>query len=408
MTPQCCGVFVLARRSSGATMQQRTRTIAVLAVTQALCLAAGLWIQHQFLSALARSERDTASVAQATGGEYEVSDENRLAAHALAYLWIVGLQGGAAWLVMSRMHGEQERLQTQSQEESLLRAREVLRTRDAVIFGLAKLAESRDPDTGHHLERIALYSTRLAAAMRRHPKFRQLVTRSFVNSIGIGSALHDIGKVGVEDAVLLKPGPLTSDEYRRIQQHTVLGGECIRQIQRRVGDPMFLELSREIAMYHHEKWDGSGYPQGLAGEEIPLAARIVAIADVYDALSVRRVYKDPYPHEVCVEKIRKDAGRHFDPDLVEVFLAIQHQFHEIAARFAVFESDFLQQDRTSPAAEARNFAEMRLGPDSRVDGLELDLGAGKLSAATKSRILDVTLADLQLENTTEDSLQPIN
>lgn len=390
-------------------MQQRTRTIAVLAVTQALCLAAGLWIQHQFLSALARSEREAASAAQAAGeAEFEVSGENQLAAHALAYLWIVGLQGGAAWLVMSRMHGEQERLHTQSQEESLLRAREVLRTRDAVIFGLAKLAESRDPDTGHHLERIALYSTRLAAAMRRHPKFRNIVTRSFVNSIGIGSALHDIGKVGVEDAILLKPGPLTSEEYRRIQQHTVLGGECIRQIQRRVGDPMFLELSREIAMHHHEKWDGSGYPQGLAGEEIPLAARIVAIADVYDALSVRRVYKDPYPHEVCVEKIRKDAGKHFDPDLVDVFLAIQHQFEEIAARFAVFEADFLQQDRTSPAAEARNFAEMRVGSDSHADGLELDLSGGELSAATKSRFLDQTLVNVHLANSDDHSLQPIN
>jgi putative two-component system response regulator len=339
-----------------------------------------------------------------------VSGENRLAAHALAYLWIVGLQGGVAWLVMSRMHGEQDRLHTQSQEESLLRAREVLRTRDAVIFGLAKLAESRDPDTGHHLERIALYSTRLAAAMRRHPKFRHVITRSFVNSIGIGSALHDIGKVGVEDAVLLKPGPLTSDEYRRIQQHTVLGGECIRQIQRRVGDPMFLELSREIAMHHHEKWDGSGYPQGLAGEEIPLAARIVAIADVYDALSVRRVYKDPYPHEVCVEKIRKDAGRHFDPDLVEVFLAIQHQFEEIAARFAVFEADFLQQDRTSPAAEARNFAEMRLGSEDRVDGIGIEVGhgSGDLSAATKSRFLDLTLEQLNLTSSDDPSLQTIN
>jgi len=407
MTPLSRGVFVLARRSSGEDMQQRTRTIAVLAVTQALCLAAGLWIQHQFLSALARSEREAATAAQVAGEfDEQVSGENKLAAHALAYLWIVGLQGGAAWLVMSRMHGEQERLHTQSQEESLLRAREVLRTRDAVIFGLAKLAESRDPDTGHHLERIALYSTRLASAMRRHPKFRNLITRSFVNSIGIGSALHDIGKVGVEDAVLLKPGPLTSDEYRRIQQHTVLGGECIRQIQRRVGDPMFLELSREIAMHHHEKWDGSGYPQGLAGDEIPLAARIVAIADVYDALSVRRVYKDPYPHEICVEKIRKDAGRHFDPDLVEVFLAIQHQFEEIAARFAVFEADFLQQERSSPAAEARNFAEMRAGTETHAD--LLGKGAGELSAATKSRFLDQTLDSLQLTAADEPSLQTVN
>ena len=384
-------------------MQQRTRTIVVLAVTQAACLAAGLWIQQQFLTALSHDEGGSAAVAVAGSS---TSAENRLAAHALAYLWIVGLQAGTAWLVMSRMHGEQARLHTQSQEESLLRAREVLRTRDAVIFGLAKLAESRDPETGHHLERIALYSTRLATAMRQHPKFRNVVTRSFVNSIGIGSALHDIGKVGVDDAVLLKPGPLTSDEYRRIQQHAVIGGECIRQIQRRVGDPMFLELSREIAMHHHEKWDGQGYPHGLAAEEIPLAARIVAIADVYDALSVRRVYKDPYPHEVCVEKIRRDAGRHFDPDIVKVFLSIQHQFQEIAARFAVFEADFLEQDRRSPEADVRNYAEMR-------NGTELDPGVGggrgpELSAASKSRILELTLAGLDTKAAENQSLQPIS
>lgn len=384
-------------------MQQRSRTIAVLAVTQAACLAAGLWIQQQFLTALERTE--AAQLSGAAVGELGMGPvvENRFVAHALAYLWIAGLQGGAAWLVMSRMHGEQERLQNQSQEESLLRAREVLRTRDAVIFGLAKLAESRDPDTGHHLERIALYSTRLATAMRRHPKFRSVVTRSFVNSIGISSALHDIGKVGVEDAVLLKPGPLTPDEYRRIQQHTVLGGECIRQIQRRVGDPMFLELSREIALYHHEKWDGTGYPQGLIGEEIPLAARIVAIADVYDALSVRRVYKDPYSHEVCVEKIRRDAGRHFDPDIVEVFVSIEHQFREIAARFAVFEADFLQQDRNSPVGDARSFAEMRLLAEA-VDALSVTRGSPELSPASASRILEQTMDSLNIAPSEDQAL----
>jgi hypothetical protein len=206
--------------------------------------------------------------------------------------------------------------------------------------------------------------------------------------------------VGVDDAVLLKPGPLTEDEYRRIQQHAVIGGECIRQIQRRVNDPMFLELSREIAMYHHETWDGQGYPHGLVGEEIPLAARIVAIADVYDALSVRRVYKDPYPHEVCVEKIRRDAGRHFDPDIVEVFLSIQHQFQDIAARFAVFEADFLEGDRRSPAADVRNFAEMGI---PAVGGRNCP----ELSAASKSRILELTLAGLDAKAAENQSLQSI-
>lgn len=374
-------------------MQQRTRTILVLTATQAVCLGAGLWIQQQFLTALSGSALGLDAVA--AGGAVLPTQSSRLAAHLLSFLWILGMQGGVAWLVFSRMQGEQERLQSRSQEESLLRAREVLRTRDAVIFGLAKLAESRDPDTGHHLERIALYSTRLATAMRRHPKFRNIVTRSFVHSIGISSALHDVGKVGVEDSILLKPGPLTSDEYRRIQQHTVVGGECIRQIQRRVGDPMFLELAREIAMHHHEKWDGSGYPQGLAGEEIPLAARIVAVADVYDALSVRRVYKDPYPHEVCVEKIRKDAGRHFDPEIVEVFISIQHQFREIAERFAVFEADFLRERHARPTGDARSFAELRLC-DERNDALGMSFARSEpeLASAAAARLLERALDDL--------------
>ena len=387
-------------------MPHRTRTILVLAATQAFCLAAGLWIQQQFLTALRTSGGSQNPSAAAVGESAPVAAENRMAAHALAFLWIAGLQAGVAWLVMSRMHGEQERLHTQSQEESLLRAREVLRTRDAVIFGLAKLAESRDPETGHHLERIALYSTRLATAMRRHPKFRSVVTRSFVNSIGISSALHDIGKVGVEDAVLLKPGPLTAEEYRRIQQHTVLGGECIRQIQRRVGDPMFLELSREIALHHHERWDGEGYPQGLAGEEIPLAARIVAVADVYDALSVRRVYKDAYSHEVCVEKIRKEAGQQFDPDIVDVFVSIHPQFEEIASRFAVFEADFMQHSPTAPAADVRTYAELRLGPGlpaASTGGVERS--GAKLSDASKSRILDDALSDAAVEQQETAALQ---
>lgn len=397
-------------------MQHRTRTILVLAATQAFCLAAGLWIQQQFLTALDRSAAEPQQASTAVGSDvWSFAGESRLAAHGLAFLWIAGLQAGMAWLVMSRMHVEQERLHSLSQEESLLRAREVLRTRDAVIFGLAKLAESRDPETGHHLERIALYSTRLATAMRRHSKFRNVVTRSFVNSIGISSALHDIGKVGVEDSVLLKPGPLTPEEYHRIQQHTVLGGECIRQIQRRVGDPMFLELSREIALHHHERWDGEGYPQGLAGEEIPLSARIVAVADVYDALSVRRVYKDPYSHEVCVEKIRKEAGQHFDPDIVDVFLSIHQQFEEIASRFAVFEADFLQQRPTAPAADVRTFAELRLGTragDSAVSGAVRTTGPD-FSPATKSQVLDQTLGEtIAAESIAPEQkvepLQPIN
>jgi putative two-component system response regulator len=251
----------------------------------------------------------------------------------LAFAWIFGLQAIVAHLILSRVHVEHAKTRTKSNEETMRRTQDLVRTRDAVIFGLAKLAESRDPETGHHLERISLYSTCLASALREHPKFRHAVTPQFVKLIGISSALHDIGKVGTEDAILLKPGRLTPEERTKMQQHSQIGGECLKQIERRLANSNFLGMAREIALYHHERWDGAGYPHGLSGEQIPLAARIVSIADVYDALSVRRCYKDAYPHETCVEMIREQAGAQFDPDLVEVFMRLESQFREIASRF---------------------------------------------------------------------------
>lgn len=310
----------------------------LLAGAQAACLAIGLWAHDRLLTAHEEWARTRAAELAADGAPIDAATDGstaeQMAIHAIAFVWIAAPQAIAAWLILCRLRGTQERRQMQSQEEAMRTAKELLRTRDAVVFGLAKLAESRDPDTGLHLERIALYSTRLASAMRKHRRYRDVVTASFVNTIGISSALHDIGKVGVEDSILLKPSRLTHEEHFRIQSHTQLGGECIRQIERRLGSSNFLEMAREIALYHHERWDGSGYPVGLKGEEIPLAARIVAIADVYDALRMKRVYKDSKPHEECVRIIREEAGQHFDPQLVEVFLSIQHQFREISERFA--------------------------------------------------------------------------
>ena len=134
----------------------------------------------------------------------------------------------------------------------------------------------------------------------------------------------------MEDSVLLKPGRLTDEERRKIQLHAQMGGDCIEQIECRLGASNFLEMAREIALYHHERWDGSGYPNGLVGEQIPLAARIIAVADVYDALSVRRVYKEPFRHEKCVRIIREGAGTQFDPSIVEVFLEIEDDFRKCA------------------------------------------------------------------------------
>ena len=334
-------------------LPRNIRVVVLMVAAQAVCLCFGLWMQDQFMVASARwqsaqhaemTNNETGEVSTSISRD-AVTAESLLGAMAgsrlLGFVWICGLQSIVAYLVLTRMNIEHEQREMQSHEENLLRAKELVRTRDAVIFGLAKLAESRDPDTGHHLERIAMYATRLASALRRHSRYRKIVTPAFVRTIGISSALHDIGKVGVEDAVLLKPGKLDEDERFRMQVHTTLGGECIRQIEQRLGNSNFLEMAREIAFCHHERWDGEGYPVGLVEEEVPLSARIVAIADVYDALASRRVYKEPYSHEKCVEIIKAESGKQFDPRLIEIFLSIHEQFREINKRFAEPYAEFV-------------------------------------------------------------------
>jgi len=338
-------------------MRGVSRPLVVLVLLQGFCLAAGLWIHDRVLIAAAQwkgpksrpvssprpdtqpAPSDSSNFVHAektsadAGQEVHALLKAMPAASLIAFAWTLGLQSAMAYLLLSRVQGEHSRRQSKSDEQSLHHTRDLLRTRDAVIFGLAKLSESRDPETGHHLERISLYSTRLAAALSRDPNYRKVITPSFVRLIGISSALHDIGKVGIEDSVLLKPGELTSEERFRMQLHAEVGADCIREIEKRLGRSNFLEMAREIAYSHHEHWDGNGYPAGVSGEHIPLAARIVAIADVYDALSVRRVYKAPIPHDDCVAIIREEAGRQFDPDVVRVFLEIAPQFAEIAQRF---------------------------------------------------------------------------
>lgn len=251
----------------------------------------------------------------------------------IAFLWTWVLSSAATYLLSARLDSEETRRTAKSEQDALRSAQDLLRTRDAVIFGLAKLAESRDPETGHHLERISLYSTRLANALRALPEYQSVVTPSFVRLLGISSVLHDIGKVGLEDNVLLKPGRLNAEERSKMQEHTLVAGDCLREIEQRLGASNFLQTAREIALYHHERWDGNGYPMGLSGEEIPLSARIVTVADVYDALSSKRVYKDAFPHDECVRLIREGAGTQFDPDLVRVFLSIEADFAAIAVRF---------------------------------------------------------------------------
>jgi response regulator RpfG family c-di-GMP phosphodiesterase len=247
--------------------------------------------------------------------------------------WIIAVMSVAFYTMMSRYLGHVTRERRRSGGRYLRHGDAVVRTRDAVIFGLAKLAESRDPDTGDHLERISTYSKMLAKTAQSDPRFVDQITPVFVRNIGLSSALHDIGKVGIEDRVLLKRGPLSLDERVHMQSHVSIGGQCLRDIERRLGSSNFLQMAREIALCHHECWDGSGYPEGLCGKGIPLAARVVAIVDFYDALSTRRVYKEAFPHERCKQMIVEGSGTRFDPDLVEIWLTIEQRFAVVAQRF---------------------------------------------------------------------------
>jgi response regulator RpfG family c-di-GMP phosphodiesterase len=209
---------------------------------------------------------------------------------------------------------------------------ELSRSRDAVIRGMALLAEIRDPHIGGHLNRICAYSGYLAAQLAGRMGYHE-VTREFVDVISRAAALHDVGKVGIPDAILLKPGKLTSDEYDVMKTHTVTGADLLRGLMHEFGEYALITMGAEVAMCHHEWWDGSGYPRGLAGREIPLAARVVAIADVYDALTSRRCYKDAWSPEETFAALRTKAGTHFDPDLVDVFLARPSELERIRNRY---------------------------------------------------------------------------
>ncbi len=208
------------------------------------------------------------------------------------------------------------------------RQRELREARDVAVFTLAKLAELRDGTTGQHLERIAAYSQRLAEELRA--RGHRGVDGAFIEQLGRSSPLHDIGKVATPDAVLRKPGGLDPGEQALMREHTTVGGDVLRSVIERHGGRSFLALAMEIAYSHHERWDGSGYPRGLAGAAIPLAARIVALVDAYDAIISRRPYKPPLAHDEAVRRIAADRGRHFDPELVDAFLAVDADFLHIA------------------------------------------------------------------------------
>ncbi|MEX0641855.1 MAG: HD domain-containing phosphohydrolase [Pirellulales bacterium] len=290
----------------------------------------------------------------------------------ITLLWVSALLGLVVFLIITRLYDEQARKRSQWETQSLAQIQSLQKTRDGIVFGLAKLAEFRDQETGYHLERISAFAARLAAALRRRAKFRDRIDADFPRMLAVSAVLHDIGKVGVPDAILLKPGPLTPDERAIMQQHTQIGDQCIAEIERRLGNSNFLRVAGEIARSHHERWDGSGYPSGLSGEAIPLAARIVAIVDVYDALSSRRVYKEALPHDACVEVIRSESGRHFDPELVTVFLEIESELRDIARKYSRETAPLPPPPQLLPRCNlARENEELVAAGDVQDDGLWL-------------------------------------
>jgi putative two-component system response regulator len=219
------------------------------------------------------------------------------------------------------------------------------------IFTLAKLAESRDPETGLHLDRIREYSKILGVNLARQDKYRDILPFSEIENIYYTSVLHDIGKVGIPDTILLKPGPLDPNEFDVMKTHTIIGGKTLGQALAEYPEARFLEVARNIAFWHHERFDGSGYPHGLAGEDIPLSARIVALADVYDALASKRPYKKAYPHAAAREIILEKRDKHFDPDIVDAFVESDAEFADISARLAAVEPQKTPEAATVSASE---------------------------------------------------------
>ncbi len=214
------------------------------------------------------------------------------------------------------------------------RTREINIIQDVTMIALGSLAETRDNETGNHIRRTQHYVKLLAIRLKDHPRFSTFLTPDTIELLYKSAPLHDIGKVGIPDRILLKPGKLTVEEFEVMKTHTTIGRKSIMAAEKLIESPnSFLHLAREIAWSHHEKWDGTGYPQGLSGENIGIPGRLMAVVDVYDALVSKRVYKPAFPHSTAVSMIKEGAGSHFDPDIMEAFLDTSDQIHETAQRY---------------------------------------------------------------------------
>ncbi len=233
---------------------------------------------------------------------------------------VEGLRAGADDFLTKPYHPEELRVRLRAAERILS-----LESRDVLLFAMAKLTESRDADTGMHLDRIRAYCRLLAEELASCKKYRDQVDGEYIRLLYLTVPLHDIGKVGIPDSVLLKPGPLTPDEFEIMKRHTTIGGDTLQAVTKAHPEARYLLMARDIALTHHERFDGTGYPFGLSGVDIPLCGRLTALADVYDALTTRRVYKDKMDFEDAREVIIAGNGTQFDPDVVQAFLSREEE-----------------------------------------------------------------------------------
>ncbi len=222
----------------------------------------------------------------------------------------------------------------EEREKLLSLNRQLTQTEDVTIFALAYQAELRDSVTGNHIARTAKYVQLLTGDLMKTDKYKNYITNEYYTEIVKSAPLHDIGKVAIPDRILQKHGRFTDEEFEIMKKHCEFGADMIHKAMQKLNFKSFLQIAEQLTMSHHEKWDGTGYPKGLAGEEIPLSARIMAVADVYDALRSERPYKKGFSHEKTCEIIISDSGKHFDPDIIESFIRLSDQFKKISEELA--------------------------------------------------------------------------
>jgi len=316
-------------------------------------------------------------------------------------------------LVRARVHNHLELKHYQDHLENLVaeRTRRLALVQAVTIEGLATLAEYRDPETGGHIKRTQNYVKVLAKKLKEHPRFRDGLNDEIIELLYMSAPLHDLGKVGVPDHILLKPGKLTDEEFGEMKKHTNYGHDALWITEQKLGEDSFLQYAREIAYTHQEKWDGSGYPSGLKGDKIPISGRLMALADVYDALISKRVYKPPFPHEKAVDIIVEGKGKHFDPDIVNAFIELENTFRNIALSFADHDEErkMLSSGKNLKPKKAKPIENILLAEDNEINleimhsqltsmGYKVDTAVNGKDALAKcqKKNYDVILTDIEM------------